>query len=323
MFDVITIGDATTDVFLEIDETTKVCRVDKKKNELCIRFASKVPVKHVNRIAGVGNAANVAVGTHRLGLQVGIYTIVGGDRAGQEIIGNLRRHRVDVRYVRIDKTRATNSSTVLDYQGDRTIFVHHEEREYHLPAFAKTKWLYFSSICGNHDAFQAEIHDSVKRTGVKLGFNPGSLQMCLGTKRLMPILSICDVVFVNKEEAQALTLQSNDIRRLLRAMHRLGTKMVVITDGRNGSYAYDGRMMYGVAIINLPVLERTGCGDAYASGFLGALVHGFDLPEAMRWGSANGASEATQLGSQSGLLTRPKMEALLRRHSHFQPMVLS
>ena len=81
--------------------------------------------------------------------------------------------------------------------------------------------------------------------------------------------------------------------------------------------------MLQIGIINLPVVERTGCGDAYASGFVAALASGLDITEAMRWGSANGAHEATKLGAQTGLLNRQRLDSLLRQHCQFQPRVIA
>ncbi len=319
MYDIITIGDTTVDVFLDVDEKTKLCKMDKDKEWLNIRYASKVPIRHVNQVAGTGNAANVAHGTSRLGLRTAIYTVLGGDDKGQEIQTKFVSSNIDTKYIKVEKDTDTNMSVIIDYKGDRTALVHHEDREYKLPRFSKPKWIYFSSVCGNHKDINKEINNYVKQKKVKLAFNPGSLQMRLGAKGLRPILSVAEVVFLNREEAEKLTTKNRNIRKLLQAVKKLGPKVVVITDGREGSYCYNGKNMYHVGIIDLPVVERTGCGDAYASGFTSALFYDLDIREAMRWGSANGAHAAMEIGSQDGLLHKKQLENMLRRHSHLQP----
>jgi len=59
----------------------------------------------------------------------------------------------------------------------------------------------------------------------------------------------------------------------------------------------------------------TGAGDAYATGVLAGLFYGKDLPEAMRWGAANGASVVEEIGPQKGLLSYDKMQARLKENS--------
>jgi ribokinase len=319
VYDIITIGDTTVDVFLDIDESTKLCKLDADKEWLCLKYAAKIPVKHVNKVVGVGNSANVAVGTRRLGLKTAIYTVLGDDAKGREIYKKFEKNKIGVEYIEMDRDTDTNMSAVIDYKDDRTILVHHEDRKYKLPKMPPPKWIYFSSVCGNHDVINKKISEYVAKHKIKLCFNPGSMQLILGIERLASILESCEIVFLNVREAEHLTKKTKDIKKLLQAVKQLGPKIVVITDGTKGSYSFDGECMFQVGVIELPKLEKTGCGDAYASGFISAMAYGLDIKEAMRWGSANGAHAAVEIGSQDGLLDRTKLEKLLRRHTHFQP----
>lgn len=318
-YDIITIGDTTTDILLKIDEATVLCGVNKDACELSLRFASKIPVKQMQRIVGVGNAANHAVGTTRLGLKTAIYTVVGNDDCGKEMKKHLKKEKVSVSYIKTDKEQGSNYSTVIDYKGDRTILVYHEKRKYTLPKFSQAGWLYFSSISGNHADFNKQLCDYVKKNKIKLGFNPGTLQMALGIKKIKPVISVCEVLFVNKEEAQSLTSKVDDIKMLLHLLYRLGPKIVVITDGQKGSYSYDGQTMWYTGIFELKVIERTGCGDAYASGFISALHYGKDMAAAMMWGTVNAGSAATRVGSQAGLLNKIALQKFLLKHKSNVP----
>jgi len=322
MFDIITIGDTTTDIFLDIDEESFLCKVDKKKMELKLKFSGKIPVKSVHRVTGGGNAANHAIGATRLGLKTAIYTIVGEDDAGDDFCHKLEKEKVSNKYVKFDSKNSTNLSSIIDYEEERTVLSYHADRKYKLPVFDKTEWIYFSSICGNHAQFSKELINYIKNKKIKLGFNPGSRQMSLGVKKLKPIFAVSEIVFVNRQEAKRLTKNTDDIKVLLREMKKTGPKVVVITDGKKGSYCYDGKSMYKFGIFESSVVETTGCGDAYSCGFVAAIIRGKDLAEAMRWGTANSASVLSKIGSQDGLLSEVEIERVLNKNSNLKAKVL-
>src|SRR3989338_5550013 len=130
MYDIISICDSTIDVFLELDEASIQCELKKEECKLCINYADKIPVKSFHRVDAVGNAANHAVGASRMGLHTAIWTIGGGDDSGRAIRKQLKKEKVSTQYVVADKKRRTNYSTVINYQGERTILVYHEHRDY-------------------------------------------------------------------------------------------------------------------------------------------------------------------------------------------------
>ncbi|HEB13640.1 MAG TPA: hypothetical protein ENI13_01525, partial [candidate division CPR3 bacterium] len=84
-FDLITVGDTTLDVFLELEEEVKVIK-DKTTglDYLGLVNAEKIPVKKLTIVPAVGNSANVAIGAARLGLKSAIYTILGEDQTGSD-----------------------------------------------------------------------------------------------------------------------------------------------------------------------------------------------------------------------------------------------
>lgn len=321
-FDVISIGDTNTDLYLSIDKKNPYCKVDKKKNELKLKYRAKIPVKDISRVIGGGNASNHVIGASRLGLKAAIYTILGCDDAGDTAKQKFCREKVSCKYIKFDRTKGTNISTIIDYADDRTILSYHAVRHYKLPKFEKTKWIFFSSINGNHEEFTTELMAYVKKNKIKLGFNPGSLQLSLGLEKLRHIISAAEVLFVNLQEAQLLTKKKNSIKILLKDLHNTGVKIVVITDGGNGSYCYNGKEMWHLGTMDLPVVEITGCGDAFASGFVAGLANGNKIPEAMRWAGANAASVAMRIGPQAGLLTKKQIISMLSHRRHFKPKIL-
>lgn len=313
-FDMISIGDATLDLFVGIDEASVLCNLNKDVCLLCISYADKIAATSFERVIG-GNAANNAVGSSRLGLKAAIYTVVGGDDTGRKVMEVMKRENVSADYLVLAKDQETNSSVVLNYKAERTILVYHVDRKYKMPKFKPTKWFYLTSMGKNHYDFHMEFVEYVKRTDSKLGFNPGTHQLKLGLEKLRPMLEASTVLFVNKEEAQRLVGQIIDMKELLTAMRHAGPKIVVITDGERGSFVFDGSKYWKCGITDTPVVERTGAGDAFGTAFLAALGHGKPIPEALRWGTMNSASVITKVGPEAGLLTKGQMQVWLRKYS--------
>ena len=140
MFDLISLGDATIDNFVFIHDGEVRCNVNKSECMLCIEYGDKIAVdKLVHLVAG--NAANNAVGGSRLKLKTAIFVNVGEDPAGKQIKDKLKTEGVDSRYVIENKGMESNLSTVINFQGERTILVYHQAWKYRLPDLEKSKWV--------------------------------------------------------------------------------------------------------------------------------------------------------------------------------------
>ncbi len=319
-FDLISIGDTQNDVFLELEEETKILEDKKSKTKyLGVVYAEKIPIKKFTSVVAVGNSANVAVGSSRLGLKTAFYTVLGSDTVGREDLVLFKKENVAPDYVVWDKKRGSNFSAVLNYRAERTILVHHEHRDYVLPKLAPATWVYLSSMAPGFEKIQAALLRYLKKYKVKMGFNPGTFQMKAGLKKLALIIQASTVFFVNREEAETLLRKRADIKTLLKLLHRLGPKIVVITNGPKGSYSFDGKYTLFLPVFPAKIVERTGTGDAYSTGFISALAYGYSVAEAMRWGTFNSASKIQSIGARQGLLSKAAMYSVARSHHAFQP----
>ncbi len=326
MLDIISAGDATLDVFLQLNEEDADVKCDLKDEEckLCLDYADKIPVESIVKIPGAGNGSNNAVGSSRLGMQAAMFGILGDDDIGHSILANWEKEGVDTGLVSFDKKRGTNYSTVLNFRGERTILVFHEKRDYRFPKeMPSAQWLYYTSLGKGSEKMHAALLAYLKRTGTQLCFQPGTFQLKLGVQALQPVIGASAITVVNKEEAERIVGNATrDVSSLLKRLKSMGCGVAVITDGPLGSYAFDGKQMLKMGIFEVPVVERTGCGDSYATAFLAALHYGEPLGEAMRWGTANAASVLGQIGPQAGLLTRNGMDKTLKRFADVQPTEL-
>ena len=305
-FDVVCVGNAKIDTFLTLHEASEHLRLIKETNELAIKFGEKITVDKAELLLG-GNAANVSVGISRLGLNTALVAEIGKDEFAQKIINTLSKENVDVSNIAQTEGQQSSFSTIINFRNERTIFSEHVRREHNFNfENITTPWVYLTSL-GNAwlDAYNKTV-DFIKETKSSLAFNPGTLQIESGKNSIENVLSVTDLLFVNKEEGEKLLgypQGQKSIEEIITNLQKFGPKIVVITDGRNGSFAIDeeGKILRE-EILETTVVEKTGAGDAYSSGFLGAILHKKSTREAMSWGNKNSASVIEKVGATSGLL---------------------
>jgi len=115
-------------------------------------------------------------------------------------------------------------------------------------------------------------------------------------------------------DRQTVLPKSPDINqtatRLHQALQKLGPKMTVITDAENGASACSEDEYYesGIYEIDKPIVDKTGAGDAFASGFLSAIIHGKTVDQALRWGVKNSSAVIREIGPMNGLLSIKELE---------------
>lgn len=316
-YDLISVGDASLDVFITPSETETMCRVDTKECFICFSYGDKIPVKSMDFSIG-GNAANNAVGVTRLGLKTALVLTIGDDLVGDQIEKRLAEEGVDLTYVIRQTATSSNYSTIVNYQGERTIFSYHTPRSYEYPVqLPGVPWAYLTSMGETFRPFYNHFIDWLRQNPeTRLAFNPGSHQLRAGLEEIGDVLSLTHVLFVNREEAEGLTGFGNSHgkeKELLQAVIKLGPKIPVITDGENGSFTFDGQKYIKAGVLPVDAFERTGAGDAFGSGCLSAIIKGKSFEEALLWGTVNSASVIGYIGAQKGLLRDQDISVWLER----------
>lgn len=319
--DLIAIGEAVLDIFLEVDEATVKCEIKRPECQICFAFGEKIPVKRMTRIPGAGNASNAAIAASRLGLKTAVYSLIGKDEAGKEILQKWKQEKVKTDYVIQDSKRPTSYSSILFREGERTILVYHEPAKYVLPPLKPAKWIYYTSLGKGHESFEKNLLKHLKdqpRTG--LTFQPGTHQLRRGLDALKPVIKRSTIFIVNKEEAERLLSVTNkSVEHLLHSFLQLGTTVAVITDGHNGSYASNGKETWFQPIFDGEAYERTGAGDSFATTFTYAYMKGLTLMECLRWGTANAWSVVQFIGPQKGLLDQKGLQRVLAKFKTILP----
>ena len=320
-FDIICIGDAKLDIFLKIANDNPKCRLDENSNEFCFKHGEKINVEQTNLCVG-GNAANVSIGLARLKINSTIAAEIGDDEFSLKVINAIAKENISRGFIKQMHDQESSISVALNYMDDRTLFSEHLKRTHEFSyENAMFKWVYLTSLGDEwRSAYQKAIDFCIEK-GIKLAFNPGTKQLAQKSALVEEALKTCEIIFINKEEAQLILTQylnkpgSDDINEILTNLKSFGLKNIVLTNSDEGSYGMDyNNNFYHQSPFPCNIVELTGAGDAYSTGYVAALINNLEMQNAMKWGSANSASVIEKIGAQAGLLKKEEMEQKLNEH---------
>lgn len=325
--DILSIGNMSIDCFIRIKDANVHCTVNNNDCELCMKFASKIPYESAKEFYATGNASNAVISASLLGLRTSIVTQIGDDIHGKECVRVMKKSGINRSYIEYLRGERTRYHYVLLYESERTILVKHSDVVHRLQKIKHhPKWVYLSSLPEDEN-YQNQIIaylDSHKE--INLLFQPGTSQIKQGIANSISLYNRAEIISVNKDEAK-LILNINDdsdIKNILLGLRRLGPKLVLVTDGPKGAYIMNStgndEIYFMPAFPNIkPVIDRTGCGDAFTSTFLSAIISGKEITEALKWASVNSASVAEYLGPHAGLLSKDEIVNRIAKNPEIFP----
>ena len=314
-FEVVAIGDTTVDIFLNFLPENNEIRLNYNTRELCVKYGEKIDVDNCATSIG-GNASNVSVGLSRLGINTALAAELGDDSLSELILASLRKEKIDESLLIKTPTKSSSLSIVLSYQNDRTLFTDRPGREhlFDLRKMKRAKLIFLTSLGKEWKYVYQKVTELIDKTQIPLAFNPGSLQLHDDIELTREVIHRTHLLFVNKEEAEQLLFGKEPdkvnnskeyVQSLMDKLAQQGVKICVITNGEYGSYTRDDEGSYYYnSTPEIKVVEKTGAGDAYTSGFLAAWQMNRSINEAMEWGTENAISVIGQVGAQAGLLNQ-------------------
>lgn len=308
------IGHITLDTFLFVEDVEIHCDLDDKECVVSFPYGAKIPVSHVHYGIG-GGAANVVIGTKLLGIDSGIFAVIGDDRQGKEITELFESHGVSNDLIKKDRN-LTDQSSILSYGNERTIFSYNADRDFNLSEVDLDKYdhLFVSSIGKNVDlVYDQLVEIKRRRPEILLYYNPGSKELKLAHHSIQKLLPVVDYLIANVEEGctllnPGLKREAIEMEDLVSMLQQKGIKNVVLTDAERGVYFNDGYSVeHSEARLVKPV-EKTGAGDAFASGFISATIYGKSMKDAVLWGILNSSSVVLKPGAQNGLMNLAEIQ---------------
>lgn len=306
MYDIITVGSNTVDVFAHTKFSELIKIIDSKGESYLLAYptGSKILIEELNFTTG-GGGTNTAVSLSRLGHKVAYLGKLGNDENANFIINHLKKEKIDLI---ISKGKGCSGySIILDsLEHDRTILAFKGQNDKfrfsEIPLKKlKTKWFYFSSMMNESFKTLEKLSVYAKKNNIKIAFNASSYLAEKGKGYLKTILSNTEILVLNDEEAKLLVGAGSN-EELLKRLAKLGPKIVVITIGKKGAYAFDGKYIYFGKTTEMRVVETTGAGDAFASSFLSGIIKKNDVEFAMKLATTNAESVISHHGAKEKLL---------------------
>ena len=311
MFDVITFGSAAWDVFLKPGDS-KIIK-DKKfitGRGVCFNLGSKVDVEDVDFASG-GGGTNTAVTFQRQGFKTAYCGKVGNDISGKEILEELQEEGINTRFSKTTSLKPTNQSIVVkSLEDERTILVYRGASELlskkEIPwGELKTKWIYLAPLSGKLSGLFEAIVDFAKKNNIKVAANLGNSQLYLKKDLLKRVLKKLDVLILNQEEASILTnIPYSKEAEIFKKIDEMCDGIAIMTKGETGVSLSDGKFIYKAKPLKVKVVDKTGAGDAFSSGFISGFIKKNDIEYAIQLGVANATGCILKWGAKTGLLKK-------------------
>ncbi|MDR3645917.1 MAG: carbohydrate kinase family protein, partial [Candidatus Babeliales bacterium] len=162
-----------------------------------------------------------------------------------------------------------------------------------------------------------ELTRKAKENNLLVAANPGINQFKVNVEEFKKALVNIDILTLNNSEAEELfgllNTQSYSVENYFKEISKCGPKIIAVTDGANGVYAFQNNIIYFHASIKTEKLVNTlGAGDAFGSCFVASILSGKSIEEALIAGILNSSSVISKEGAKSGLLTSEQLEKKMK-----------
>ncbi len=314
--DVACIGSCNLDVIMTVNDVMRFELFEKNrvKKYTAIEYSSKYNVEGLKFAPG-GSAANISVDmTYLDDFKTAYIGKMGKDFMGSECVSDLVKHGVNTEGIIYTDVERTGLAVILitPYGKDRSILAHKgannliEPSELNVDLLKRSKNLVWTSLTSKSGIETIEKAIDLMHDQGKMVFAGPSISVLRHSPEdARKLVAKSDFLSLNVEELEILT-GIVGVTSGVQAAHDLGPKTVAVTNGKEGSFISDGKIMIRAETFHVDVKDTTGAGDAFLSGLIYCTIKKMELKKMIRFASAFSAFECMVLGVREGFPNNTK-----------------
>ncbi|WP_409252859.1 carbohydrate kinase family protein [Bacillus sp. SCS-153A] len=256
-----------------------------------------------------GSPSNIAMNVKKLGINSLVASAVGKDGLGDFLIKHLQNAQIDTKC--IQEVDYATSMVLVNKSKSTPIPIFYREADYHLTytpeieeALENSRILHFSCWPISRMPVRETVEkvmDAARKSNLLIGFDPNYHPAIWqrgedGVEFVKEIVSKVDIVKPSEDDAERLfgkDTHENHVKKFL----DLGAKLVIMTLGKEGALVSNGRETLRFDTLATEIVDTTGAGDAFWSGFYTALIKGNTIREALKLGFAVSAFKLRYTGA--------------------------
>lgn len=266
---------------------------------------SKTPIRRRERQCG-GLTATALVAAARLGCRCAYAGPLGDDEHSQYVVQRFAEEGIDTAHIqRLPDARPVRSTIIVD-QGRQTRAILFDlagvsglDSSWPPEDVIRASRVLLVDNCGVEA--MARAAEIARRADIAVVADIESAESSL----LPRLLALVDHLILSRGLASQLSGQS-DPARAAQTLWTSGRRAAVVTCGSEGCW-YVSEQQPGVPrhqpALAVETVDTTGCGDVFHGAYAAALVHGYDIPDALRFASIAAGLKATRRGGQAGIPT--------------------
>ena len=302
------IGNAIVDVICKIEDNFLTNNELTKSTMKLVdetEFKKLLSNLKIEETVSGGSVANSIVGLSQLGNKVGFIGKVNEDNLGKKYEDGLKKEKVEYFYSKKKEALPTGTCLILiTPDSERTMCTFLgiagkiNENDVDINAIKNSEITFLEGYLWDEGdpkkAFDKAIQASNK-TAMSL-----SDLFCVERHKshfLNLVENKLDITFANEKEITSL-IGANNFDDVVSFSKNLN-KLIVITRGQKGATAIQGKNIAECGIKeNLKIIDLTGAGDLFASGFLHGHVNNLSLKESLEKGTKMSSKVIQQIGAR-------------------------
>tara|TARA_B110000003_G_scaffold251620_1_gene265522 strand:- start:144 stop:980 length:837 start_codon:yes stop_codon:yes gene_type:complete len=259
----------------------------------------------IEKTVSGGSVANSIVGISQLGDKTGFIGKVSDDEFGSRYEEGLKKENVEYFYSKKKEKLPTGTCLILvtpDSERTMCTFLGTagkiNENDINSDAIKKSEIIFLEGYLWDEGepkkAFNKAINNANK---VAMSLSD---QFCVDRHKshfLELVKNKLNITFANEQEMTSL-IEAKNFDEVINFSKQIN-KLVVITRGEKGAIAIQGEEVIESSVLkNLKILDLTGAGDLFASGFLHGYVNKLSIKESMEKGTEMSSRIIQQIGAR-------------------------